>query len=405
MKNTTVVLIALLLSATAFADIELVAPKKGETVPVLTEPQRAFLNLSQGEKREKFADKDYRRKGMGLPAEVVDGVTRQTWWPKTTRLEWKAKDGVSVYDVKVVGRNGDLAFDQCVTGTTAVIDNLMVATDYDWTVSAKGEKGMSSFRTEDVPLRLCRFPSVGNARDIGGAKGLGGRRVKQGMIYRSQRFNEKTHKTFYTVEELRAKGLTNLIDKAGHVMKNKHEAVKSRALGEPFGTSEDRAYIVRRFGLKTDLDIRAGEELYGLVESPLGNGVNLVKLNFGAYKGAVGDYGKIYFKKIFKFLQDESAYPVVFHCSAGQDRTGSLAYVLEALLGVDDEHLADEWAYTGFFNRSHGFCHAKFYDALPRELKKRYPAPTTRESAEAFARAAGITDEEISKFRKLMLED
>lgn len=371
------VLVCGVLSATAFADIELVAPKKGETVPVLTEPQRAFLNLSPAEKREKFADKDYRRKEMGLPAEVVDGVTRQAWWPKTTRLEWKAKDGVTVYDVKVVGRNGDLAFDQCVTGTTVVIDNLMVATDYDWTVSAKGEKGASSFRTEDVPLRLCRFPSVGNARDIGGAKGLGGRRVKQGMIYRSKRFNEKTH------------------------MKDK----KPVAVGEPFGTPEERAYIVRRFGLKTDLDIRAGAELYGLVESPLGNGVKLVKLNFGAYKGAVGDYGKIYFKKIFKFLQDESVYPVDFHCSAGQDRTGSLAYILEALLGVDDEHLADEWAYTGFYNRSHGFCHAKFYDALPRELKKRYPAPTTRESAEAFARAAGITDEEIAKFRKLMLED
>ena len=377
MKNATVVSIALVLSAAAFADIELVAPKKGETVPVVTEAQRAFLNLSPAEKREKFADKDYRRKEMGLPAEVVDGETRKTWWPKTTRLEWKAKEGVTAYAVKVVGRNGDLAFDQCVTGTTAVVDSLMVATDYDWTVSAKGETGRSSFRTEDVPLRLCRFPSVGNARDLGGAKGLGGRRVKQGMIYRSMRFNEKTHM----------------------------EGKKPVAVGEPLGTPEDRAYIVRRFGLKTDLDIRAGEELYGLVESPLGNGVNLVKLNFGAYKGAVGDYGKVYFKKIFKFLQDESAYPVVFHCSAGQDRTGSLAYVLEALLGVDDEHLADEWAYTGFFNRSHGFCHAKFYDALPRELKKRYPAPTTRESAEAFARAAGITDEEISKFRKLMLED
>lgn len=375
-KDAAVALIALLLSATAFADIELVAPKKGETVPVLTEPQRAFLNLSPAEKREKFADKDYRRKQMGLPAEVVDGVTRRTWWPKTTRLEWKARDGVTVYDVRVVGRNGDLAFDQCVTGTTVVIDNLMVATDYDWTVSAKGEKGASSFRTEDVPLRLCRFPSVGNARDIGGVKGLDGRRVKQGMIYRSKRFNEKTHK------------------------KDK----KPVAVGEPFGTPEERAYIVRRFGLKTDLDIRAGDELYGLDEAPLGNGVKLVKLNFGAYKGAVGDYGKIYFKKIFKFLQDESAYPVDFHCSAGQDRTGSLAYILEALLGVDDDHLADDWAYTGFYNRSHGFCHAKFFDALPRELKKRYPAPTTRESAEAFARAAGITDAEIENFRRLMLE-
>lgn len=367
----------LIAAGIGFADIELVSPKKGEVVPVLTEPQRAFLNLSQEEKRAKFADEHYRRKEMGLPVEIVDGVPRKVAWPKTTRLEWKAKDGVSVYAVRVVGRNGDLAFDQCVTGTTVVIDNLMVATDYDWTVSASGEKGASTFRTEDVPLRLCRFPAIENVRDIGGVRGLDGRRVKQGMIYRSRRFNEKTH-----------------------MDKNK----KPVAVGEPFGTPEDRAYIVRRFGLKTDMDIRAGAELYGLKESPRGNGVKLAKLQFSAYKGAVGDYGKIYFKNIFKFLQDESVYPVDFHCSAGQDRAGSLAYLLKALLGVDDEHLADDWAYTGFYNRSAGFCHAKFYDALPRELKKRYPAPTTRESAEAFARAAGITDAEIANFRRLMQE-
>ena len=229
--------VTLIAAGIGFADIELVSPKKGEIVPVLTEPQRAFLNLSQEEKRAKFEDEHYRRKEMGLPVEIVDGV----------------------------------------------------------------------------PLRLCRFPAIENVRDIGGVRGLNGRRVKQGMIYRSRRFNEKTR-----------------------MDKNK----KPVAVGEPFGTPEDRAYIVRRFGLKTDMDIRAG----------------------------------------------------------------SLAYLLKALLGVDDEHLADDWAYTGFYNRSAGFCHAKFYDALPRELKKRYPAPTTRESAEAFARAAGITDAEIAKFRAIMLE-
>ena len=396
--------LALLAPAAGLAEIKLVAPKKGEVVPVLTESQRAFVDLPQAEKRAKFADKDYRRNAMGLPAEVVGSITRKACWPKTTKLEWKAKDGVSVYDVKVVGRNGDLAYDQCVTGTSVVIDNLMVATDYDWTVSAAGEKGSSTFRTEDAPLRLCRWPSIDNVRDIGGVRGLGGKRVKQGMIYRSRRFNEKTHKTYYTADELREKGLTNLITKSGKVMTNKREAVKSRALGEPFGTPEERAYIVRRFGLKTDLDIRAGEELYGLVDAPLGNGVKLVKMQFSAYKGAVGDYGKIWFKRIFKFLQDESVYPVDFHCSAGQDRTGSLAFLLEALLGVDDDHLADDWAYTGFYNRGPGFCHAKFYDALPRELKKRYPAPTTLESVEAFAKDAGITQEEIANFRRLMLE-
>ena len=43
-------------------------------------------------------------------------------------------------------------------------------------------------------------------------------------------------------------------------------------------------------------------------------------------------------------LSDSSAYPAVFHCSAGKDRTGVLAALLLGLLGVPDETIVADYA-------------------------------------------------------------
>jgi protein-tyrosine phosphatase len=43
-------------------------------------------------------------------------------------------------------------------------------------------------------------------------------------------------------------------------------------------------------------------------------------------------------------LADPSAYPAVFHCSAGKDRTGVLAALLLGLLGVPDETIVADYA-------------------------------------------------------------
>jgi protein-tyrosine phosphatase len=42
-------------------------------------------------------------------------------------------------------------------------------------------------------------------------------------------------------------------------------------------------------------------------------------------------------------LADADAYPAVFHCAAGKDRTGVLAAVVLGLLGVDDDTIATDY--------------------------------------------------------------
>jgi protein-tyrosine phosphatase len=56
------------------------------------------------------------------------------------------------------------------------------------------------------------------------------------------------------------------------------------------------------------------------------------------------DRGEEAIAEALAILSDPSAYPAVFHCSAGKDRTGVLAAVLLGVLGVPDEVIISDYA-------------------------------------------------------------
>jgi len=55
------------------------------------------------------------------------------------------------------------------------------------------------------------------------------------------------------------------------------------------------------------------------------------------------------FKAFFKILLDESNYPILFHCTAGKDRTGFAAYLLLSLLGVDEKVIIEDYLLTNMY--------------------------------------------------------
>ena len=88
-KRIFLLLTAAVLSSTAaFAGIAITEPKDGATVPLLADAQKAYLAMPRAERRVKFADHDFRKKEMGLPAETVEGEkkSREAYWPKTVKL-------------------------------------------------------------------------------------------------------------------------------------------------------------------------------------------------------------------------------------------------------------------------------------------------------------------------------
>ena len=450
---------ALLSVATAFADILLVAPKNDAVVPLLTDAQKAYLQLPLEERRVKFADHDFRKNEMGLPAERLEGekAPREAYWPKTVRLAWTATENVSpcrlsVKDVKT----GKVVYEAEVKRNPVYVDNLEIATEYEWTVSGGGETATRKFKTEDLAPRLVRFPGVPNVRDLGGRIGLGGKRVKQGMIFRSAGLNNNAGPVYYTKEELEKAGkldelakkiaeaekrlgqleawqrepatmdredkeykdwcgrhktdpvskfLTSRIKRTKDMIAKKDFRVeKGKAAGGSRVAGEKGEYILKRFGIRSDIDLRSDGECYGMTGSPLGESVTWFHYSSSAYGGMQATGGKESFKKVFKVFLDRKNYPIDFHCIAGQDRTGAVAFILNALLGVEKNQLYLDWETTGFWNRGHGFQHKGLFDNLVGGFKKNYPAPTIQESVEKYVLSLGFTPDDIATFRGIMLD-
>ena len=122
-----------------------------------------------------------------------------------------------------------------------------------------------------------------------------------------------------------------------------------------------------------------------------------------SYGSMAGVDGKEAFKKVFRVFLDERNYPLDFHCIGGADRTGAVAFILNALLGVSDEELDKDWEFTVFIYNDQNFGHKPRFDKL-RKVFDAYPGTNTREKVEAYVKALGFTDADIAKFRDIMLE-
>ena len=260
---------------------------------------------------------------------------------------------------------------------------------------------------------------IPNLRDLGGRKGLDGRRVKQGMVYRSAGLNNNAN-SYYKPEEIKEmlkKG--TLVEsvpekskeaaqeivkraKAGKSADYKH-LVKDWHPGNPRLNDKTRAYMRETLGIKTDIDLRTDRECYGMTCSPLGPDAKWVHVPSSGYGGMADEKGRKAFAKVFKEFLDEANYPIDFHCIAGQDRTGAVSFVVLALLGVSEEDLARDWEATALWNPYDHFNHAARYDRLVRGFD-RWPGGTINERVEAYVLSLDFSAADLVAFRERLLE-
>ena len=352
---------------------ETVSPQEGATIPILTSDMKTYLALPRAERVKKFADATERKR-----------IAKFGDRPQKTLLSWTCTEpgatGV-VWSVKVRrAKDGAVVFTAKTSKSSVEIDNLEIACAYKWRVKGKVGDGAllraeGTFRTEDTAPRLIHLSRVRNVRDLGGRVGLDGRRVRQGRVYRSAGLNANASKS-------KTKGMVP---------------------GKVTMTDASRAYAKGVLGIRTDLDLRSNRECYGMTGSPLGPEVKWIQVPSSAYSGMGKDSGKAAFTNAFRVFLDEKNYPIDFHCIAGADRTGSLAFILNALLGVDEEELWRDWEVTAFQKEKIDFGHRTRFSKLVKVFDA-FPGATIHEKVIAYVKSVGFTDADIAKFRELMLE-
>jgi len=402
------------------AAVEIVAPRSDETVPLLSSGQKAYLALPLAERRAWLCDEKRRQE-----------MKSYGWLPQKVDLRWKAD---AVAEVKL------FLGETCVFATNGVrdavsVDNLEIARTYTWTVAAGGDMAQGSFRTEDVAPRLLRIEGVPNARDFGGRIGLGGRRVRQGRVFRTAGLNKNAKAVCLGEKELRtawaegrleatiaatvdrgngqphdAKHWTKKIAKyfeEGKPLKKDYTrlfAVPGKQIpGDECLTPSSRSFLLDVLGIKSDIDLRSDFECFGMTGSPLGPSVKWFHYPSLSYAAVQKEKGKEAFSKVFKVFLDERNYPIDFHCIAGQDRTGTVAFILNGTLGVDEDELYRDWEMSAFWNGRTNFNHKNRFDKLVASFDT-YPGNNLRERLESFVKSLGFTDKDLSTFREIMLE-
>ena len=356
-----------MIAAATLLALAIVAPQDGATVPTLRDGQKAYLEEKRTERFVRMDNPADRAKLLAV------GATQ-----KPLRLAWSGATN-AVYVLSVTPADGQGEVFTLTNRTDAYLTNLELGKTYRWTVRAAGtlDEVSATFSTEEVPPRLLRAGGVSNFRDLGGWRTADGRRVRENMIFRSA-------------------GLRSSSKSTGSFLR------RTVVLGDRRVTADGIAALRDDFGIRTDLELRTPQETAGMTGTLLGTNVNWRCISFAAYDFIDNSVrGREPFAKIFEIFTKKENYPVLMHCSGGRDRTGTLAFLLNGLLGVGEDDLCRDWETSVFSDQGMKFRS----DSIQRLLDylKMMPGETFQARVESYARGCGISDAEISAFRSIML--
>ena len=118
----------------------------------------------------------------------------------------------------------------------------------------------------------------------------------------------------------------------------------------------DRTVLVGELGVQHDLDLRGREgggsgDEPDMEESPLGSDVWYTRTQqYAWYALTPVATWQAYLRCVIDAVTHRE--PVYFHCTAGADRTGTLACVLEGLLGMSQSNIDKDYELTTFYSGS-----------------------------------------------------
>ena len=242
--------------------------------------------------------------------------------PKPVRLHWTHEPGAEAQRIEVsLKSNYDSAYVYSVHADSTAYDvyNLIPGKTYYYrVVSISGETettvGSGSFETSGL-LRMIYAEGTWNVRDAGGwISGLTGQPIKYGEIFRGA--------------QLKAKGKDSIL------------------------LSKEGIEALRMIGIKAELDLRSNDQVPSSVSALNGSNyavdfkiipeaVSARMYNFRNNDATIRELQWI----INELRQDK---PVYYHCQNGADRTGTLGFLIGALLGMSEGDLAKDYELTTF---------------------------------------------------------
>ncbi len=180
-----------------------------------------------------------------------------------------------------------------------------------------------------VAHRLLNFEGIPNFRDLGGYPTTDGRQVKWGVLYRAGTFAGSSSADLQRLGEL---DLRTLIDFRSAAEK---EAEPNR-LPDPAG------FNVVEIPTLDDGNEAMVEEITERIESGNFDGFDPNELMLDANRQFASTFTPQFREFIQTVLKADGA-PVVWHCTAGKDRTGFASAILLRILGVPQDVVMQDY--------------------------------------------------------------
>lgn len=260
-------------------------------------------------------------------ADLLWSNTSSNYVHQNAYFSWES-DGSTKYTLYIAD-NGE--FENSYTYETRQTEKVWVGSlvpgiTYYWKVVGDAEGSSSAvdtFKTLDKPCRFITTETIINVRDIGGWTVEDGKTVNYELIYRGGKTNPSEGNTC---------------------------------------AESDAKLFSETLGICTEIDLRtANVDDGGQTESVFGSEVQYVKAPMSAYTYILPQFEQSEpiershntlctesIKKVFEILSNEENYPVMFHCNAGADRTGTMAFLMNGVLGVSYEDLTKDFELTSF---------------------------------------------------------
>ena len=274
-----------------------------------------------------------------------------------------------------------------VDASPASVYNLIPGVRYFYSVVATdGSVLRESCVIPNGPMRMINGVTK-NMRDLGGWKAADGRTIRYGRLYRGAR-----------VDDIQS-----------------NPTAKSIFLND--------------LGVDIDLDLRglppgsqggSGEKNPWLADDPV-QYVNIQLWHYFHHQAvqypvpeiSEGESADIYqstIRTIIGWLKEDKV--VYFHCHGGSDRTGTLAFLIEGLLGVSEEDLSKDYEVTYYSgsNRKRNSSTGWFYKPMIKYIRTFAPGGSITDQVTAWAKTRHsekvdpLTDDEIQALKDLLLE-
>ncbi len=285
--------------------------------------------------------------------------------PINNVLKWEFDGEAESFSV-VVSKDSDLStyvFKATTEEKEVLLDNVLYPNEeYFWQVKASvsGEEVVSrifEFSTKDT-IRTVDIDGVSNTRDIGGFDSLYGKTVN-GLVYRGARLDD----------------------------------ISEKGIGQ-----------MNALGIKSDIDLR---QLNEGAENPSDRENNYAYLDSPMYLEIFEEDKKENLRNIISLFANPDNYPVYFHCAVGRDRTGTISFLLNNLLGVSQKDVLCEYL-TSMFSVTGSLSVSKESDDLLQALNgmyimlDAYEGENYSEKTENFLLSIGVTKAEIDAIRDIM---